>query len=525
MGRYIDKGNIGFRDTRKRDYVDKSGLIAIINSTLCSEFKYSCVSRARRFGKSMVAKMLCAYYDRSCDSHALFDDLEIARDPSYEEHLNKYPVIYLDVTDFTTRPIPRKELTTVMEQKVMEDVCEAFPDVEAKADDDLMDVLGRVVRKTGTQFIMIIDEWDAICRDAANEPEAMDRYINLLRRLFKGGDSATVFAGVYMTGILPMKKYNTQSALNNFREYSVIDPGDLAPFFGFTHDEVKVLAEQRGMDFGELEKWYDGYKIGDQTSIFNPNSVMEALMRRRCRSYWVKTAAYDSVATYIKMDYEGLRNDIVRMIADGRVKVRTSKFRNDMHEVTSRDDVLTVLIHLGYLSFDWDTEECFIPNREVADEIVNAVEENNWKPVVDALQASERLLAALLRGDAEAVAQGVEDAHRQNTSLFKYSDENAMACVLSLAFYYARNDFHIHREYQTGDGYADLVLIPRKNVSKPAIVIELKYSHTTDTAISQIKQKHYPEKVQEYTGDILLVGISYDKDTKVHTCQIEQFRK
>jgi hypothetical protein len=372
---------------------------------------------------------------------------------------------------------------------------------------------------------MIIDEWDAICRDAANEPEAMDRYINLLRRLFKGGDSATVFAGVYMTGILPMKKYNTQSALNNFREYSVIDPGDQAPFFGFTHDEVKVLAEQRGMDFGELEKWYDGYKIGDQTSIFNPNSVMEALMRRRCRSYWVKTAAYDSVATYIKMDYEGLRNDIVRMIAGGRVKVRTSKFRNDMHEVTSRDDVLTVLIHLGYLSFDWDTEECFIPNREVADEMVNAVEENNWKPVVDALQASERLLAALLRGDAEAVAQGVEDAHRQNTSLFKYSDENAMACVLSLAFYYARNDFHIHREYQTGDGYADLVLIPRKNVSKPAIVIELKYSHTTDTAISQIKQKHYPEKVQEYTGDILLVGISYDKDTKVHTCQIEQFRK
>lgn len=535
MGRYIDKGNMGFREARKGEYVDKSGMISVINETLCSEFKYSCVSRARRFGKSMAAKMLCAYYDRSCDSHALFDDLAIARDPSYEEHLNKYPVIYLDVTDFTTRNIPREDLPIVMQQKVKEEVCESFPDVMVKADDDLMDVLGRVVRHTGVQFIMIIDEWDAICREAANTPEAMDRYVNLLRRLFKGGDSATVFAGAYMTGILPIKKYDTQSALNNFREYSVVDPGNLAQYFGFTPFEVKVLAERRGMDYSELEKWYDGYKIGDEQSIFNPNSVVQALMRHRCRSYWAKTGAYDSVAVYIKMNFEGLKDDVIRMIAGGRVKVRTSKFQNDMHKVSSRDDVLTVLIHLGYLTYDWDAEECYIPNREVADEMVNAVEENNWKPVVDALETSERLLAALLRGDAEAVAHGVETAHRENTSLFKYSDENAMACVLSLAFYNARNDFHIHREYQTGDGYADLVLIPRKNVSKPAVVIELKYNHTTDTAISQIKQKHYPEKVQEYMddlnrakprtpdADILLVGISYDKETKVHTCQIEKY--
>ncbi len=525
VGRYIDKGNVGFREARKGEYVDKSGLISIINNTLCSEFKYSCVSRARRFGKSMAAKMLCAYYDRSCDSHALFDDLEIARDPSYEEHLNKYPVIYLDVTDFTTRDIPRIELTTLMQQKVKEEVCEAFPDVEVEADDDLMDVLGHVVRKTGVQFIMIVDEWDAICREAADEPEAMNSYVNLLRRLFKGGDSATVFAGVYMTGILPIKKYDTQSALNNFREYSMVTPRQLAPYFGFTKQEVQALAAKNGMNFDELEKWYDGYLIGSQPSMFNPNSVMEAIYNDYCESYWGTTATYDTVATYIEMNYEGLKDDVIEMLAGGRCPVRVKGFSNDMHDVKSRDDVLTVLIHLGYLTYDRTTQECFIPNMEVAGEMESAIMENKWKPVVDALQASERLLAALLRGDAEAVARGVETAHRENVSLFKYSDENAMACVLSLAFYNARNNFHVHREYQTGDGYADLVLIPRKNVSKPAVVIELKYDHTADTAISQIKQKHYPEKVQEYTGDILLVGISYDKATKVHACQIEQFRK
>ena len=255
------------------------------------------------------------------------------------------------------------------------------------------------------------------------------------------------------------------------------------------------------------------------------------------------------MSTYIKMNYEGLKDDITDMLAGGRCQVRVKGFSNDMHDVKNRDDVLTVLIHLGYLTYDRSTQECYIPNMEVAGEMESAIRANNWKPVVDALQASERLLAALLRGDAEAVARGVETAHRENTSLFKYSDENAMACVLSLAFYNARNDFHIHREYQTGDGYADLVLIPRKNVSKPAVVIELKYNHTADTAISQIKQKHYPEKVQEYMDDlnrakpcetdannpncvkpceteanILLVGISYDKDTKVHTCQIEKFQ-
>jgi hypothetical protein len=313
----------------------------------------------------------------------------------------------------------------------------------------------------------------------------------------------------------------------------MLEPGDMAHYFGFTHAEVEALAQKYGMPFDELEKWYDGYQIGDEQSMFNPNSVMQALMRRRCRSFWGKTAGYDIVANYIKMrstlvallakNFEGLSDDIITMQAGQRVKVNPNTFGNDMHEVTCRDDVLTVLIHLGYLSFDWRVEECYLPNREVAIEMENAIRKNNWKPVIDAIEASERLLGFLLRGDAEAVATGVERVHRQEVSLFKYNDENSMACVISLAFYAARNDFHVHREYQTGDGYADLVLIPRKNVNKPAVVIELKYDKTTVTAISQIKQRHYPEKVAEYSGDLLLCGISYDREAKTHSCQIEHW--
>ena len=524
MGQYIDRGNMGFREARKGEYVDKSGLIGIINGTLGTEFKFSCVSRARRFGKSMAAKMLQAYYDRSCDSHDLFHDLDIAHHPTYEEHLNKYPVIYVDMTDFTTRDVPRTELASLMQRKVMKDICETFPDVAVQNDDDLMDVLCKVVQHTGQKFIMIIDEWDAICREAADTPEPMDKYVNLLRRLFKGG-SSIVFAGVYMTGILPIKKYQTQSALNNFTEYSMVKPGRLARYYGFIKEEVQALAAKHGMDFDELEKWYDGYQIGAQPSMFNPNSVMQAIIHDSCESYWSTTGAYDAVATYIDTNYEGLKDDIVDMLAGGRCNVDPTKFRNDMSQVKSRDDVLTLLIHLGYLSYDRETRQCYLPNREVAGEMKNAVEENNWKPVIDAIEASDRLLQQLLRGNAGAVAEGVERVHRQEVSLFKYNDENSMACVISLAFYAARNDFHVHREYQTGDGYADLVLIPRKNIQKPAMVIELKYDHTAGTAIAQIKQKHYPDKLLDYTGHILLAGISYDRDKKKHTCQIEHFVK
>ena len=521
MGTYINIGNEGFQRIRNSEYVDKSGLIPVVNKTLFTEQCFSCVSRCRRFGKSMAAKMLCAYYDRSCDSRSLFADLQAAQDPSFEKHLNKYPVIYLDMTAFVTR-FHDDSIVEKIDAELRADVLSLYADVEVRPDDDLMGCLIRITEKTGDRFFFIIDEWDAICREFKQGTSAMDRYVNWLRRMFKEVNASRVFAGVYMTGILPIKKYKTESALNNFIEYSMVEPGNMAQFFGFTKDEVRTLAEKYGMDFDELEKWYDGYQIGDEPLMFNPNSVMQAVSRRRCKSYWGRTGAFDAVTDYIQMNYEGLKDDIIRMLAGDHSSVDPTGFQNDMSVIHSLDDVLTVLIHLGYLSYDWKESECYIPNREVAGEMVNAVKANNWQPVVEAIQQSKQLLQATLDRDEEAVARFIDAAHDENTSILSYNNENSLACVLSLAYYSARNDYVIHRELPTGKGFADLVFIPRKNVDSPAIVVELKYNRDADSAIAQIHRRQYPDKVAQYVGNLLLVGINYDREHKTHDCRIEQ---
>ncbi|MBR1388773.1 MAG: AAA family ATPase [Prevotella sp.] len=521
MGAYINIGNSGFKRARNSEYVDKSGLIAVVNRTLNTEQSFSCVTRCRRFGKSMAAKMLCAYYDRSCDSRQLFADLEIAHDPSFEKHLNKYPVIYLDMSDFTER-FKNDTIVDMVKKKLLDDVLAAYPQVQVKDDDDMMEALIRINEATGDTFILIVDEWDAICREFPPTSLAMDNYVGWMRRMFKSVNASRVFAGVYMTGILPIKKYKTESALNNFIEYSMVEPRRMARYFGFTKEEVRALAAKYGVDFEELEKWYDGYQIGDEMSMFNPNSVMQAVDTGRCRSFWAATGAYEAVAHYIQMNYEGLKDDIISMLAGGRCQVDPTGFQNDMSVIHSKDDVLTVLIHLGYLSYDWRENECYIPNREVSGEMVNAVKANNWKPVVDAIQQSKQLLQALREGDEAAVARGVEIAHDDNTSILSYNDENSLACVLSIAFYYAKNDYVMHRELASGKGFADIVLIPRKNVNHPAVVLELKVDKDADTAISQIKRKNYPAKLQDYSDRLLLVGINYNRETKQHDCTIER---
>lgn len=527
MGIYINKGNEGFKRALNSDYVDKTAMIEVINKTLETERSFTCVTRCRRFGKSMAAKMLCAYYDKSCDSRHLFAGLAVEKCPTFEQHLNKYPVIYLDLTEFITRYSHDGQMVMHIQRNIMNELQEVYPEVKAKEDDDLMELLIRIHLYNGEKFIMLIDEWDAICREFTGDRSVMDEYVNLLRRLFKGGSSADVFAGAYMTGILPIKKYNTQSALNNFEEYSMVDPANLAGFFGFTPQEVKALAEKYCSDMDELKTWYDGYKIGNEPSIYNPYSIMKAVLRGSYTSYWSSTSAYDSISTYIQMNFDGLKDDIIKMLAGERCSVDTTGFTNDLHDIRTKDDVFTVLIHLGYLAYDNDKNECFVPNKEVRMELANAVKGCKWK-VAQALEESQKLLEDTLSGNAEAVAIGIERTHDANTSILSYNNENSLACVLTIAYYQAMNDYIIHREMPTGKGFADLVFIPHKNVDKPTMVIELKYNKDAETAIDQIKRKNYPALIAEYTGDLLLVGINYDKSApegKKHTCIIERWQK
>ena len=520
MGRFIDKGNDGFASVINTHFVDKSMLIKEVNSVMMTENRFLCVTRARRFGKSVAVKMLNSYYDRSCDSKCLFADLAISRCPDFEENLNKHAVIYLDMTDFLTKYGGDDEhLVSRIKRDVSEELLSIYEGIPVSESDDLMDILVKIVDKTGKKFVCLIDEWDALCREGREK--SLDEYVEFLRRLFKGSKTEYVFSIVYITGILPIKRYNTQSALNNFEEFTMLSPAQLAPFFGFTEQEVIDLCESNGMDPQEMKHWYDGYELGNVKSIYNPYAVMRALKRKMFESYWVNTNTFDDLRRYVTMNFDGLRDDIVMALNDIPVKVNSLKFSNDMHKVSCKDDVLTLLCHLGYLSYNRDTKTAVIPNYEVRQEFEMAVADTDWTEVTNALNQSEQLLACVLAGDADMVANGVDEVHRQNTSILKYNDENSLACVLSLAFYSARARYNLIRELPTGKGFADLVMIPHRNIDVPAIVLELKYDQNANTAISQIRNNNYMDVFKDYSGKVVLVGINYDKRTKKHTCIIE----
>ena len=523
MGRFLKIGNDGFRAVFNGEYVDKSDLIEIVNATLRTERQFTCVSRARRFGKSIGAKMLYAYYDQWCASEDLFTSLKVYQSPAFRRHFRRYPVLYLDMTDFVTR-YKSSDVVSHIQSDVIAELKEVFPEMPYRDNSDLADTLFSITSQPYQEkFMVIIDEWDAILREYPGCGDVSEQYLNLLRGLFKSTNAMSTFAGVYMTGILPIKKYKTQSALNNFHEYSVVQPGPMAECFGFTANEVHFLCEKFDMDYGQMLEWYDGYQIGGSKEMFNPTSVITALYNKYCDSYWANTGAYDTVASYIRMDFDGLKDAVVRLLAGESCSVDTASFQNDLNVVRSKDDVLTSLIHLGYLSYDRESRTCRIPNREISVEFKNAiVSDMGWGTIAKAIQQSEQLLKDTIEGKEENVAVAIDAIHADNTSVLKYNDENSLACVLTIAYYTAKKDYLMIREMPTGKGFADIALIPRPVCNKPAIVLELKYDQSADTAIAQIREKRYVGVLKDFAGEVVLVGINYDKETKTHSCRIEK---
>lgn len=388
MGIYLNIGNAGFQSVRKGMYIDKTGLIAYINGTLGTKDKLTCVSRPRRFGKSFATQMLCAYYDKSCDSRELFNDLEIAQDPSFEMHLNKYDVIYLDITWFISTVTDIKEMVSYLQEQVIRELRNTYADVSDEH--SLPIVLARIAESTGRKFIVLIDEWDALFREAKENSDVQKEYIQLLRGLFKSSLTDKMIEAAYITGILPIKKYGTQSALTDFREYTMLQPKKLAKYVGFTEEEVRVLCSKYEMDFEEAKRWYDGYSFSKEESVYSPNSVVQAINNEEFGDYWTETETYESLKSYICMNEDGLQDAIVAMLGGARCKINTRTFQNDMSSIKSKDDVLTLLVHLGYLAYDFEKREVYIPNQEVADEFKNAVENSGWKGISDTLRASKK---------------------------------------------------------------------------------------------------------------------------------------
>lgn len=522
MGNYVNTGNAGFAAAVRDTYVDKTELIAFINSTLGTKRKLTCVSRPRRFGKSYAAQMLCAYYDKSCDSSGLFANLKIAQDSSYQEHLNRHHVIYLDITWFISIAEDIRDTVSNLQAKVVAELRALYPDV--KQEQTLPETLAGIHEATGNRFIMIIDEWDALFREARNDHALQEQYIQLLRGLFKSsGQTDKMIEAAYMTGILPIKKYGTQSAMTDFKEYTMLQPEPLGRFTGFTEQEVSRLCESSKLSFSAVREWYDGYILGNSTHIYSPKSVMDALARNRIGNYWTQSETYESLKIYIDLDEDGLKEAIVQMLGGAHIRIDTGTFQNDMTTIRRKDDVLTLLIHLGYLAYDADAKRVFIPNEEVRQEFVRAVTTGRHQEIARLIRNSDVLLEQTLSMDEEAVAATIEEVHSAGTAPVFYNNEQALRSTIRFAYLSCMDEFIKVDELASGIGYADVVYIPKKGSSMPILLIELKWNKTEDGAIRQIRKNQYPQVFRDYGGDVLLVGISYDVKSKKHTCKIEKW--
>ncbi len=522
MGSYINPGNAAFEMSRLSDiYIDKSMLIAKVNKAYRTEQRFICVSRPRRFGKSMAANMLSAYYSRGCDSEDLFAGLEIVQNASYRKHLNQHNVIRIDVQQFLFQESHLDVFIGEIQNAVMQELAEVSDHWSAEYLENpygLPGALEQIYAHTGKGFIFIIDEWDCVFRLAKNHKDIQKEYLNFLRGLFKGREYVEL---AYMTGILPIKKYGEHSAINIFREYSMLKPRQLAPYFGFTEAEVQKLCKERGVDYTKTQKWYDGYLLGD-LHIYNPHAVAELMMDGDFQSYWTGTETYEALKVYIDMNFDGLKEAVIEMLGNVPCKIDPTTSQNDMTSFKSKDDVLTLLVHLGYLAFDATSEKVFIPNREIAQEYLRAVKMGGWDGLAQSLERSEHLLESTWAMDGDAVAQAMAAIHSETSSILKYNSENSLTCAILIAYYSAKAYYmNPLLELPSGKGYADVVYLPKRNVDKPALVVELKWNKSAQGAIAQIKERKYASWVENYTGEILLVGISYDEN-KGHACIIER---
>lgn len=528
MGRFLNPDYSAFETALNSEiYIDKTGLLAYTNKVINTKQAFICNSRPRRFGKSVTADMLTAYYSKGCDSADIFADYEISHAGDFRQHLNKYDVIHLDIQWCLAPAKGAAGVVSYIEKSVIAELKEKYQDIISEETVSLPEAMSEIYTVTGNKFIVIIDEWDILIRDEANNRDEQENYINFLRGMFKGTEPTRFISLAYLTGILPIKKMKTQSALNNFDEFTMLDAGALASYIGFTELEVQKLCDKYHKDFAEVKRWYDGYVLENQ-QVYNPKAVVSVMLRGNFQSYWSQTGTYEVVVPLINMDFDGLKQAIIEMVSGSTVEVDTGTFQNDTVSFSSRDDVITYLIHLGYLAYDQRKQCAFIPNEEIRQELLAATKKTKWNELQEFEYQSEQLLEATLDREETLVADYIEQIHMEYASAIQYHNENSLSSVLTIAYLSAmKYYFKPIRELPTGRGFSDFVFIPKEEyrVDYPALVVELKWNKSAHTALQQIKDKKYPESLLQYTGNILLVGINYDKKSKAHECVIEEYKR
>ncbi len=519
MGLYVNPGNENFTAAiRSEIYVDKTMLLSELNRRLGTEDRFLAVSRPRRFGKTMAENMIAAYYSKGCDSRELFETLEISGEQSFSKHLNKYNMLYLDINAFWSEN--KNAAFSAMKKEVLREFKFEFPDTDFSDVYTVENAIRRVYEQTRIPFVLVLDEYDTIFRTAECSSIEND-YLSFLNSMFKGAAMTSCITLAYITGILPIIREKAQSKLNNFDEITFLAPGRFAKFTGFTGDEVKELCCEYHMDYEECRSWYDGYSVRGE-ELYAPRSVAKAMSEGEYKSYWSQTSTFRVVKDIIALNFSNMKTDVEKLVSGFSVPVNIMKFENTPSRIFSRDDAFTYLCHLGYLSYDSQSGTCRIPNREVRMEWVNAIEDDpDYSVLYRMIQDSKEALQAAWDGNGPRLAEVLGRAHERLTSPLSYNNEQSFQSAIRLAFFYADSYYTVISEYPSGKGYADIAFIPYKpNI--PAMVVELKVRGTADTALDQIRAKRYFAGLEKYAGNILLVGVSYDRETKKHECVMER---
>ncbi len=524
MGTFL---NPGFEDMvidKNTDfYVDKSMLLSITNERIDTYDCFLCVSRFRRSGKTMAANMIAAYYSKGCDSHEIFADLKISKDLSFEKYINKYNVISIDMNGVLSM---KGKMTTAQfyTKYIVPELMEEFPEVDIKEDDSLVEALISIYEATGERFVFIIDEYDAVFREERYSSDA-EEYMRFLISLFKGSIGSSTIALAYLTGIMPIIKDKNQSGLNNFDEYTMVHAYEMAPYMGFTEDEVRSLAEKAEMDYHEMKRWYDGYTM-EGIKIYSPKSIIDAIEDKECDYYWTQTCSYEVLTDYISMEFEGIKEDVISLLFGDSVPVNTRKFNNTMLKINSKDDVYTCLIQLGYLGHDSDEKTCFIPNKELRDMWALCMERaKGYEEIGRIIRKSEYLLDATWKMEEETVSAMFKKAHKEITKSIKTERGYDLKCAILLSYFNAQEYYRvICSELERSEEYAKVVFVPSvPNV--PAMLVEFKKDNSLDIVLGNIKDREYKEALEKYGDNLLLVAISYDSKKMEYYSRIEKVKK
>lgn len=509
-----DTTNILFQDMlNSKIYVDKSMLIDKVSEQIRTSSKYLCITRPRRFGKSVNIHMLGAYYTKGQDSSLQFEKLQISESESYEKHRNCHNVIFIDFSRMPNNCQNYQEFINAIIKGICEDLNEAYPELKKKK----YVSISQMLKDSGEAFIFLLDEWDSCFYKGFMEQEDKDAYLYFLKDLLKDQPYVEL---AYMTGVLPIAKHSSGSELNMFDEYSFMNDNFYDQYFGFSEDEVKQLCEKHSsVSYEELEYWYDGYYSSDGERLFNPRSVSKALMRGVCQNYWTETGPMNEIADCIEHNTDAVRQDVVKMVAGIPVEVDLQGYSAAELQLNTRDEILSAMVVYGFLSY-YDGY-LRIPNHELMEKYQRVLARESMGEVRLVVEQSKEILMATLDEDAERVAEILEEVHDREIPFLNYNDENSLSCVITLCYLYARRDYYVAREAKSGKGYCDYMFLPKKK-GKPAIILELKVDDSCENALLQIKEKNYVQKAKERAEEVLLVGIGYDKGKKRHECVIER---